>query len=292
MNSGTNGDLALSRDRVDAGESHELCQRAKTLTAVPAFLSLQCHGPARPGHLAQNCAATGGPDEPGHDVFNKNHPFCRSAFHLLARIPIPGDASKRVRRFLSACLGLALIVSTPAHAQRAAVTPEWSVQSLMGALSQVRASAAHFVETKYLHVLNQAQISSGRLTYVAPDRLWKETTEPTSARLTIIGDNLTIERQGERTRAISLREYSEIGALVEAVRATHAGDLPSLSRHFNIGLEGNADRWTLILAPKEARLRELVTTIRIKGEHAAIRDVETTEADGDRTDMAVTPDQR
>jgi hypothetical protein len=28
------------------------------------------HGPARPGHLNQHRAATGGPDEPGHDVNN------------------------------------------------------------------------------------------------------------------------------------------------------------------------------------------------------------------------------
>ena len=176
-----------------------------------------------------------------------------------------------------------------ARAQRVAVTPEWTLPTLMNALHQVRESSARFVETKYLHLLNQAQRSSGRLVYVAPDRLWKETIEPSTARLTIAGDRLTIERQGEKFRDISLRDYSEVGALVESIRATLAGDLPALTRHFNATLNGDANSWTLTLVPTEPKVRELVTTIRIKGERTAIRDVETTEADGDRTDMAITP---
>jgi hypothetical protein len=164
--------------------------------------------------------------------------------------------------------------------------------ALMNALRQVRESSARFTETKYLHLLNQARHSSGRLIYVAPDRLWKETIEPAAARLTIAGDRLTIERQGEKTRDLSLRDYSEIGALVESVRATLAGDLPALSRHFTPALSGEATGWTLTLTPIEPKLLDLVTAIRIKGEQTSIRDIETTEADGDRTDMAITPDAK
>jgi hypothetical protein len=39
-------------------------------------------------------------------------------------------------------------------------------------------------------------------------------------------------------------------------------------------------------------LRELVTAIRIEGEQTSIREIETTEADGDRTDTAITPDRK
>ncbi len=195
----------------------------------------------------------------------------------------------RVFRTHLLCVSLLCVAASSAQAQRA--PPTWGIQPLMTALGQVRASTAHFVETRYLHLLNQAQRSSGRLTYVAPDRLWKETTEPAPMRMTVIGDHLTIERQGERTRDISLRDYSEIGALVDAVRATLAGDLPALTRHFNVSLEGGASGWTLLLAPKEPKLLDLVTAIRILGQQAAIRGIETLEADGDRTDMAIDPGQ-
>jgi outer membrane lipoprotein-sorting protein len=162
----------------------------------------------------------------------------------------------------------------------------------MNAMHQVRSSTARFAETRYLHLLNQAQRSSGRLIYVAPSWLQKETAEPQPARLTINGDRLTIERQGERTREISLQDYPEIGGLVESVRATLAGDLPALTRHFTISLAGDDNGWTLTLTPREAKLREMVATIVIQGERNTVRDVRTMEADGDRTDMAVAPDTK
>jgi hypothetical protein len=197
-----------------------------------------------------------------------------------------------VRGLLTAAASLAVLCATalPAQAQRVAAAPEWGLQPLMTALRQVRSSTARFVETKYFHLLNQAQRSSGRLIYVAPDHLQKETTEPIPARLTINGDRLTIERQGERTREISLQDYSQIGALVESVRATLAGDLPALTRHFTTTLAGGSDGWTLTLVPREPRLRELVSAIYIQGERSAIRNVQTLEADGDKTDMTVMPD--
>lgn len=180
----------------------------------------------------------------------------------------------------------------PAQAQRAVAAPEWGLQPLMTALRQVRASTARFVETKYFHLLNQAQRSSGRLIYVAPGYLQKETIDPVTARLTINGDILTIQRQGERTREISLRAYSEIGGLVESIRATLDGDLPALTRYFFATLEGNPNGWTLTLVPREARLRDMVAAIRIRGERTEIREVETTEPDGDRTDMIVTTESK
>jgi len=196
-----------------------------------------------------------------------------------------------VRRPLTAAAALVLLSAAPS-AQPQTAAPDWSLPQLMAALHQVPASTARFVETRYLHLLNQAQRSSGRLIYIAPDRLQKATIEPIPARLTIAGDRLTIERQGEQNRTISLQDSSQIGALVESIRATLAGDLPALTAHFTTALAGNANVWTLTLTPRDARLRELVTTIRISGERTAIREIETMEPDGDRTDMAIAPEPK
>jgi hypothetical protein len=196
------------------------------------------------------------------------------------------------RVFGVAALVLLCATTLSVRAHNTAVAPEWNLSTLMNALHQVRSSTARFVETKYLHLLNQAQRSSGRLIYVAPDRLQKETIEPTTSRVTIAADRLSIERPGEPTRDISLRDHPEIGGLVESIRATLAGDLAALTRYFTVTLEGGVNSWTLSLTPGEPKLRELVTAIHIKGDHATIREIETTEADGDRTDTVVTPDSK
>src|ERR1700722_15188179 len=153
--------------------------------------------------------------------------------------------------FVARIVALAMLCvwSGVAHAQR--VTPPWTLPALMTAMHQVRESSARFVETKYLHLLNQAQKSSGRLIYVAPDRLEKQTTEPSVMRLTVAGDRLTIERVGEKPKDISLRDYSEVAALVDSVRATLSGDLAALTRHFAATLSGDANAWILTLEPAE-----------------------------------------
>src|ERR1700710_2160683 len=100
------------------------------------------------------------------------------------------------RRSLAAAACALLIAGVPPGPAQSAPAPEWNLQALMTSLRQVRESPSRFVETRHLRLLNQARTSSGRLIYVAPDRLRKETTEPATARLTVAGDRLTIEREG------------------------------------------------------------------------------------------------
>jgi hypothetical protein len=195
-----------------------------------------------------------------------------------------------LRLIIVAVSALLYSAARPALAQSARTAPEWNLPTLMAAMHQVRTSTARFVELRYLHLLNQPQQSSGTLLYVAPNYLQKTTTEPTPSRLTISGDRLTIEQQGQPNRAIALQDYSAIGTLVDSTRAVLAGDLPALTRSFVTTLAGGPEGWTLTLEPRDAKLREMVASIRVQGQRDSIRDIQTIQADGDRTDMAVTPE--
>ena len=100
-------------------------------------------------------------------------------------------------------------------------------------------------------------------------------------------DRAAAGRQGAR---LSLSEFPEIGALVESMRATLAGDPATLDRFYVPTLTGTADDWSLQLEPRDPRLRKIVALIRIQGDGTSIRTVETLETDGDRTEMTITPD--
>jgi outer membrane lipoprotein carrier protein LolA len=196
-----------------------------------------------------------------------------------------------VPRFLTIAAASVLLCAAIHHAA-AQGTAHWNLANLMSAMHQVRSSNARFVETRHLHLLNQPQQSSGQLLYVAPDYLQKTTTEPSASRLTIRGDRLTIEQQGQPTRAIALQDYSEIGTMVDSTRAILAGDLPALTRSFTTAFAGSPEGWTLTLEPRDTKLREIVTSIRIQGMRDTIREVLTLQANGDRTDMIVTPEPK
>jgi hypothetical protein len=187
---------------------------------------------------------------------------------------------------LAAALGLALLAGPGSAA------PRWGLPELMAGLQQVRSGSARFVERKYLRVMTAPLQSSGILRYVAPDRLEKQTLLPEPSRLTIAGEQLTVDRPGEAARVISLQDQPEIGALVSGIRATMAGDLATLNRFYAPLLQGTEAGWQLDLQPRDPRIRELVASIRIQGRGNTLTGVDTLESDGDRTEMTIDADPR
>jgi hypothetical protein len=188
------------------------------------------------------------------------------------------------RRVLLALLALGV---APARAE-----PDltWTVPELMARLRSVRSGSARFVEQRFLQIASVPLQSSGVLRYTAPDRLEKQTLAPQPGRLLIEGDRLTVERAGETTRSLSLRDVPEIGALVDGLRATMAGDLATLNRLYTLSLQGTASAWQLNLVPRDPRMRKLVAEIRIAGRFEALLRIDTLEADGDRTEMTIVAD--
>jgi hypothetical protein len=189
-------------------------------------------------------------------------------------------------------LALALIAGAcivPASAETAPPADNsFELGQLMRGLHAVKSASAQFVERKTLHILSEPLVTSGTLLYVAPDQVQKITILPQRERFAISGDVLTIEGgASDRPRILSLADHPEIAGFVEGIRATLAGDLAALSRFYVLQLEGSAADWRLSLQPKEPKLRELLKAMRISGSYNKIREIETEEGDGDRSDMSI-----
>jgi hypothetical protein len=87
-----------------------------------------------------------------------------------------------------------------------------------------------------------------------------------------------------------LSQQPEVGAFVEAVRGTLAGDLQGLERYYAVSLDGTQAAWTLRLAPKDATVRKLLTAIDVSGKGREIQTLEFRQADGDRTEIMIFED--
>ncbi|HVA35821.1 MAG TPA: outer membrane lipoprotein carrier protein LolA [Stellaceae bacterium] len=169
----------------------------------------------------------------------------------------------------------------------------WDLMQLMRSLRQVRSASGQFTERKTVHMLNAPLVSSGTLSYVAPDRVQKVTLSPTPERFVLDGDQVTIAGgPDQQTHTFALTDYPQIGGLVEGIRATLAGDLQTLDRYYDLQLTGDAANWQLLLQPKDTDLTRFVKWIRIIGTQNRIRAVETEESDGDRSEMSITEDAR
>jgi outer membrane lipoprotein-sorting protein len=163
----------------------------------------------------------------------------------------------------------------------------WSVEQMMAAMARVRSERAYFEEEKHLAILQQPLHSTGELAYRAPDHLRKATLTPQFESLEVNGDWLQVADSSQSQQRLYLPGYPLLQALVEAVRSTMAGDLDRLARFYAIGFEGQAEAWTLRLAPNEAEVRQYLEGVVIQGRDNRIATVETREADGDRTVMTV-----
>jgi outer membrane lipoprotein-sorting protein len=164
---------------------------------------------------------------------------------------------------------------SPAHAE----TP---LEALMRRFAAVRTSRATFTEEKAIPELELPLPSRGTLSWQAPDRLEKHTTTPIEEILRVEGDRLTLERPQQDVRqTLSLDRSPEIRPLVEAIRATLAGDLATLRRHYAVAFEGDpADAWRMVLTPLSPRVLAAVQHITLAGRGAAILSVESQQGGG------------
>jgi hypothetical protein len=193
---------------------------------------------------------------------------------------------KPLRTLRTLLVGFLLsLLAMPAPAQQ--TSPQaWGLPELMGTFAGVKESTARYVERKHLSVLNEPLQASGVLFYAAPNYLRKETLQPKPELLLVERDKLTIVKDG-RQQTLSRNDYPQIWVFIEGIRATLAGDLPQLQAVYEVAFHGGAQDWQLVLQPRDAKMREIVQSIRISGAGAHIRLIVTQERDGDRTELSI-----
>ena len=161
-----------------------------------------------------------------------------------------------------------------------------SLAQLMTNLAKNPQGAATFTEKKFISILEQPIESSGELLFIAPARLEKRTLKPRPETMVLDGDTLTLER-GKRKHVLQLKDYPEVAGMIESIRATLAGDRKALERVYHLALNGDTERWTLVLTPLDAKVGKVIARIRMEGARDGVRSVEILQADGDSSLMTI-----
>ena len=182
------------------------------------------------------------------------------------------------RWLLMLCLGLGL------------ATPAWALDlaTVAAQLAQRKSGEARFTEERFVSGFDGPLRASGTLSFTAPDRFARFTTEPRAESMVVDGNSLVLKR-GSRSRQMALDTVPEVAALIEAVRGTLTGNALTLDRHFKVKVEGSATLWTLTLVPRDQRLATQVREIKIAGLVSDVRSVELWLAGGDRSLMLIDP---
>lgn len=168
--------------------------------------------------------------------------------------------------------------------------PAWALDlaTVTGLLARHKSGEARFTEERTVSGLDGPLRASGTLSFVAPNRFTRTTTEPRAESMAVDGNALILKRGG-RTRQMTLDAIPEVTALIEAVRGTLTGNAGSLDKHFRIKVEGSTTQWTLTLVPRDERLATQVRELKITGVSGELRVVELWLAGGDRSVMSIEP---
>ena len=160
---------------------------------------------------------------------------------------------------------------------------EFGPAELMQAFAAIPEAQTRFIEVRRSDVLRAPLELKGKLHYQRPDRLERHVLSPYQEVTRIDGDRVTIENpaRGE-PRRYSLAALPAALALVEGLRATLAGDLATLERHYHVSLAGSREAWTLSLVPRALAVAGAVSSIQLTGSAARLARVEIEETTGDR----------
>jgi predicted LPLAT superfamily acyltransferase len=195
--------------------------------------------------------------------------------------PLPLSWRRRALRLLAAALTLPLLAATP--------DPPFTIDTLFRRLGTPAERRARFVETRTIKGLSAPLILTGTLTYRRPDHLEKTVETPRPERLTAEGNRLTLEAAGKPPQSIDADASPPLAAMIEAIRATFAGDLAALRRHFSVGLEGNWNGWTLTLVPLDPLLARFLVSATLSGREGDLTALTYREANGDQSVLSLTP---
>ena len=164
----------------------------------------------------------------------------------------------------------------------------WTVEQVVASLKEERQTAVPFEEATHSSVLTEPLIARGLLRFTPPSRLEKEVLEPYRERYVVEGDLVTFESERKRVKkTISLEDYPGLRGFVEAFRASFTGDAAHLKQMYETALDGNREKWTLLLRPRDQAGRSMVDSIQFSGSDGRIETITIRAPDGDRSVMTL-----
>jgi outer membrane lipoprotein-sorting protein len=213
-------------------------------------------------------------------VWQSHEALRRSALALeSARLQRSGASHRRHTRALLAALWLAL----PAAGEPRTGESPATLEALMRGMASASGVEARFREEKRLALLSEPIESRGTLYFVPPNRLCRETQEPSVSRLVIDGDRVSFRDAAGGGQAVDLSASPIAREYVANFVVLFGGDLDALRKRYEPHFRADASGWTLELVPRAARLREFITRVTLAGRGRALERMEMIEAGGDRT---------
>lgn len=154
-------------------------------------------------------------------------------------------------------------------------------------LARPAPATTDFVEVRFSGLLAEPVTAGGQLEFHENGALVRRVDTPYRERTELLGERVTIEREGRAPRRFSLDRAPELRGLMASFGALLAGNRTKLEKHFEVSAVGHTDHWQLTLTPRDRKLARILSTIVVDGGNDAPRCFRLNEEDGDASIIAI-----
>ena len=158
------------------------------------------------------------------------------------------------------------------------------LEDLSARVAQYPVVRAEFVQTKQMAAMKRPLVTRGRLTFSRSQGVLWQIEQPYRMSY-VLGETRIVEIDGDGARKV--RETRDVPGLAQVGRVFHAvlGANPAaLREHFDIGVQGDLERWNLDLKPRQAQLAQFLTGLQLAGGRF-VETIRIGEAGGDSTQI-------
>lgn len=167
-------------------------------------------------------------------------------------------------------------------ASSAATAP--TLDRLFARFSKAEGFSANFVETKKIAFLKAPLTNEGRIYFAPPARFARHVDKPTKSSLYIDGDQLVVV-DGSGRKNIDLEATPAVKELLQSVLHLLAGKRAEIERAYRLEFSSTARDWTLVLTPKNEKLRGILKQLRFSGSGESLGEMKLVEASGDTSTL-------
>jgi outer membrane lipoprotein-sorting protein len=183
-----------------------------------------------------------------------------------------------LRRARLALAVLALVAAEPGASPSGNIT----VDDLLQHMASTSGVVAEFREIKTLKLLDAPLETRGTVYFAPPDRLARVTREPAETRLVLDGNRMRFQ-DAAGARDIDLADNPVARAFADNLIVLWRGDKAALEKIYALDFHADGARWQLALTPRHSPLDRFVRSIDLRGDGAAMQEMQVVETDGDKT---------
>lgn len=160
------------------------------------------------------------------------------------------------------------------------------ISKINNASTSIQSMSASFTQTKYLSMLSDKMVSSGKVYYSKSDKLRWEYTSPYQYLFIFNGSKVYVGNKSKKN-VIDTNTNKVFKEIARIMMSTVTGTALSNTSDFSITLSESSNQWVITLVPKKKELKSMFSKVILYFNKTSyiVSEINIYEKNGDRTNI-------